>query len=83
MDNGFFPAPSWCTMSYCCALGMFFENLARKRHVSRSAVLREALNGLAGKRKRSAADLAGELVGKLRGTSDLSTSPKHMRGYGE
>lgn len=59
------------------------EKFARKRHVSRSVVLREALNGLAGQRKRSAADLAGELVGKLRGASDLSTASKHMRGYGE
>ena len=59
------------------------ENLARKRHVSRSAVLREALNGLAGQRKRSAADLAGELVGALRGAPNLSSAPKYMRGYGE
>ena len=59
------------------------ETQARKRHVSRSAILRDALNGLAAQRKRSAADLAGELVGSLRGSPDLSTSSAHMRGYGE
>ena len=59
------------------------ETLARKRYASRSAVLRDALKGLAAKRNHSAADLAGDLVGSLRGTPNLSISPARMRGYGK
>ena len=31
---------------------------------------------------RSVIDVAGDLVGKFEGPGDLSTSPRHMRGYG-
>ena len=31
---------------------------------------------------QSVVDLAGELVGSLEGPGDLSTSPRHMAGYG-
>ena len=58
------------------------DRLARRRRSSRSAVLREAVSALARRRERSAADLAGELVGSLRGPVDLSESAAHMRGYG-
>jgi len=51
------------------------DRLASRRHTTRSAVLREAISVLSGRRKRSAAELAGELVGSLRGSSDLSASP--------
>lgn len=57
--------------------------LASRRHISKSAVLREALSNLAGQKKRSAAALAGEVVGSLQGPRDLSVSSEHMRGYGE
>lgn len=59
------------------------DSLVSQRHTTRSAVLREALSGLSKQRTRSAADLAGELVGSLRGSPDLSVSPRHMNGYGE
>ena len=66
------------------ALDRELDHLAKQRRSSRSAVLREALEGLAGKqRKRSATGLAGELVGSLKGAPDLSSSPRHMRGYGK
>lgn len=33
-------------------------------------------------RKGSVADLARDLIGVVEGPGDLSTNPKHMRGYG-
>ena len=36
----------------------------------------EAMKGL------TVADVAGDLIGSLEGPGDLSTSPRHMRGFG-
>lgn len=33
-------------------------------------------------KRKTALELAGDLVGKYSGPSDLSTNPKHMEGYG-
>lgn len=57
--------------------------MARERHVSRSALVREAIENLAKPTRRSALDLAGSLVGSLDRPSDLSTSPRHMKGFGK
>lgn len=57
--------------------------LARRRHTSRSAVVREAIERFVGEPAASAADLAGELVGCVEGPEDLSTSKAHMDGFGE
>jgi predicted transcriptional regulator len=57
--------------------------LARRRYSKRSAIVREALEGLVRDGQRSATALVDELVGTLEGPSDLSTNPKHMRGYGK
>jgi predicted transcriptional regulator len=57
--------------------------IARRRNASRSAILREALEAFARGSKRSVTSAAGELVGSLRGPRDLSTSSKHLTGYGE
>ncbi len=65
------------------ALDKELDTMAKQRNVTRSEVLREAISSLSKQRERSAADLAGELVGSLRGATDLSTDAKHMRGYGE
>ena len=59
---------------------------AKRRGVSKSALVREALecflaNGRVVKRK-SALDLLGDLCGCIEGPGDLSTNPEHMRGYG-
>lgn len=59
------------------------HQLARKRRLSRSVVMREALAGATRQLRKSALDLAGELAGCLNGPCDLSTSPSRMRGYGE
>jgi predicted transcriptional regulator len=61
------------------------DRLAAERHLSRSAVVREAIqmyaNAATGS-EGSAADVAGDLVGALRGPRDLSTAATHLRGFG-
>jgi metal-responsive CopG/Arc/MetJ family transcriptional regulator len=59
--------------------------LSQTRNVAKSEVVRAALEAyLAGDNgsEPSCAELAGDLVGSLRGPVDLSTNPKHLRGYG-
>lgn len=57
--------------------------IAQRRHATRSAILREALETFARRPRRSVTAAAGALVGSLHGPRDLSTSDKHMSGYGE
>lgn len=63
------------------------EALARSRRVSKSAILREALEDKTRRTSRaakpSAYEVAKHLCGRLRGPKDLSTNPKHMKGFGE
>jgi metal-responsive CopG/Arc/MetJ family transcriptional regulator len=59
------------------------SEIAKRRNASRSAILREALQSFARGSKRSVTALAGDLVGSLRGPKYLSTSPRHLSGYGE
>jgi Ribbon-helix-helix protein, copG family len=67
-------------------LNAHLEALARRRHVSKSAILREALEsktkGSAKSAAPSAYDLVAHLCGTLRGPKDLSTNSKHMKGFG-
>jgi metal-responsive CopG/Arc/MetJ family transcriptional regulator len=64
------------------ALDDALDDLARRRKSTRSALVREALEGLAKGPRRSVTSAADELVGTLEGPPDLSTNPKHMTGYG-
>ncbi len=64
-------------------LERLLDELASARQVSRATVVREALVAYSAKRGTSAADVAGELVGSLRGPRDLSTATSHMEGFGE
>jgi hypothetical protein len=68
-------------------LNAHLDALARQRGVSKSAILREALENKtkssAKSRALSAYDLVKHLCGRLRGPKDLSTNPGHMRGFGE
>jgi predicted transcriptional regulator len=57
--------------------------LSRRRKISRSALLREALEAFGDRRGQSVSALASDLAGSLVGPRDLSTSPKHMVGYGK
>ena len=59
------------------------DELAKSRNVSRSAVIREALELLARGTRQSVTAAAGALVGSLRGSRSLSTSREHLEGYGE
>jgi metal-responsive CopG/Arc/MetJ family transcriptional regulator len=62
------------------------DRLAAERHLSRSAVVREAIQMYATAQTKagdSAASLAGDLVGALNGPRDLSTSAQHLDGFGE
>ena len=65
------------------ALDDALSELARRRRSSRSALVREALEGLTTGGRRSVTAVVDELVGHLDGPSDLSTNPKHLRGYGK
>lgn len=58
------------------------SELARHRKTTRSAIVREALEAFEGGGRLSVASVAGDLAGSLNGPSDLSTSGKHMVGYG-
>ncbi len=62
------------------------ETLARRRRLSKSAIVREALELRLGKPDARHAPVAFALVkrlcGTLRGPSDLSTNPAHMEGFG-
>jgi predicted transcriptional regulator len=64
-------------------LEQLLDRLARERNLPRSAVLREALRAYASTGSTSATALAGDLVGSLDGPRDLSTSARHMNGFGE
>lgn len=58
---------------------------ARRRGMSRSALVRDALESYlrrVGAGNGSAADLARDLVGVLEGPRDLSEHSKHMKGFG-
>jgi metal-responsive CopG/Arc/MetJ family transcriptional regulator len=57
--------------------------LARRKNVTRSAVVREALRAYTVGRRPSALDLAGDLVGSLNGPKDLSTNKRYMKNYGK
>ena len=62
------------------------ESAAREERVSKSAILRALLaDRLKTRRRRarpSAYDIVKGLCGSLRGPRDLSSNPKHMKGFG-
>jgi metal-responsive CopG/Arc/MetJ family transcriptional regulator len=57
--------------------------IARAKNVSRSAVVREALRAYTVAPRTSALELAGDLVGSLKGPGDLSTNKRHMKDLGK
>lgn len=56
--------------------------LAERRQVTRSAVVREALRAYTAPSRTSALNLAGDLVGSLKGPGDLATNKKHLKAFG-
>jgi Arc/MetJ-type ribon-helix-helix transcriptional regulator len=59
----------------------------RKRKVSKSAVIREALEAYLAREGEAAPnsflEAARDLCGHIDGPADLSTNPKHLDGYGQ
>jgi hypothetical protein len=59
---------------------------ARRRRLTKSALVREALEAYVARAdvptEGSVLDLARDLVGCVQGPGDLSHNPKRMRGYG-
>ena len=59
---------------------------AAHRRVKKSRLLRDALeaalDGRRTRRPRSFAAIAGDLVGCVTGPTDLSSNPRHLRGFG-
>lgn len=67
------------------ALDEALDELARTRRMSRSELVREAIEALAhaGSRRPSVTALTADLVGSVGGPADLSTNGKHLTGYGK
>lgn len=69
-------------------LGVRLEKRARRRGVSKSAIVRESIErelerGAQGEEEPSAYDLMKEGIGCIdSGVSDLATNPRHMEGFG-
>ena len=61
------------------------EAVATKKRVPKSKYVREALSTALSKEKEypSLYDLMKDAIGCFDGPSDLSTNPKHMKGYGK
>ena len=58
-------------------------SLAKKRKVTRSEVVRQAIAQLETGTAKSALDDLKDLVGLIKdGPTDLATNPKHMKGFG-
>ncbi len=60
--------------------------LAKAQGATQSEIIRMALDSYAAGRgvtgRGSCLDLAGELVGSVDAAADLSTHPRHMKGFG-
>ena len=63
------------------------EALVRRRGQRKSVLVREAIERLVEERgeapKGSVLDLVKDLKGIAKGPKDLSSNPKHMRGFGK
>ena len=64
-------------------LDQALTELAERRHTSRSALLREAVERLTREERKTVGELASDLMGCVEGPGDLATNPKHMKGFGE
>lgn len=76
------------TVKLPASLNARLNRAAKQRGQTKSDVVREALetalNGSGDvRRRRSALELAGDLVGCIEGPGDLSTNPKYLDGFGK
>jgi hypothetical protein len=74
------------TLKLPAAMDARLARLARRRGMSKSAVVREALTAILedGRRLKglTAHDLAKDLCGCLEGPGDLSSNKKHLEDFG-
>ncbi|MFM7291701.1 MAG: CopG family ribbon-helix-helix protein [Planctomycetia bacterium] len=67
-------------------LATWLDRAASERSRSRSEIIREALERWQAAARAgdgpSVAEALGDLRGSVSGPRDLSTNPKHLRGYG-
>ena len=63
-------------------LDELLRELAKQRKASRSGVVREAIAAYVARGTPSVTMRVDELVSTVAGPPDLSTNPKHLRGYG-
>ncbi|MFM8705577.1 MAG: CopG family ribbon-helix-helix protein [Planctomycetia bacterium] len=67
-------------------LATWLDRAASERSRSRSEIIREALERWQAAARAgdgpSVAEVLGDLRGSVSGPRDLSTNPKHLRGYG-
>jgi predicted transcriptional regulator len=63
------------------------RSLAKERRTTKSAIIRQAIQGLLRnsrpRKAQSFLDSAVDLAGILDGPGDLSTNPEHMKGFGK
>jgi metal-responsive CopG/Arc/MetJ family transcriptional regulator len=65
-------------------LSVKLDRTAKNSGLSKSEVVRAALEQFLQKEHPlSALELAGDLVGRVKGPGDLSTNPKYIKGFGE
>jgi hypothetical protein len=79
--------PQLVTLKLPRVLAGRLRSLSRKNGKSQAELLREGLtlrlDAEATQGTGSVLDLIEDLVGSLEGPRDLSTNPKHLRGFGE
>jgi predicted DNA-binding protein len=57
--------------------------LAKRRQMTRSEIIRAALDAFDPETAESFTAAASDLVGAIDGPRDLASSPRHMTGYGK
>jgi hypothetical protein len=69
------------------SLATKLDALVRRRGQRRSEIVREAIERAVEEAPEAAQgsvfDLLSDMQGVIKGPKDLSTNPKHLRGYGE
>lgn len=71
------------TIKLPAALSAKVGRLAKKRRATQSEIVREALAAYEPEDTASFVDAAAEFIGMAEGPGDLSTNPRHLRGYGK
>jgi Arc/MetJ-type ribon-helix-helix transcriptional regulator len=72
------------TIKLSSRLSARVARLARQRRVSRSEVVRQALEAFPGDEAATIVERLSHLLGAVRRLpKDLSTNPRHLRGFGK